>query len=180
MARWTRWLTFPAAAAAVLAAVASLAPSRPRQAGQPVARHGKLGPAASLALEAVSVARPPGVPARNEAGAFALLRLRVEPGCDLPGSRIAFLLPEGVSVVQGRRARHKDLIAREAETLTLTVFVPEGAAGSVAARLTAGGLSREIYASLEGERAGAGLEGRLDHDHEGRKVRVFPAGERGR
>jgi hypothetical protein len=134
---------------------------------------GKLGPAVQLRLEAVSREAAGG-------GEEAELVLTALPGFDAPGARVEFLLPLGWAATAGDADRREDLVSGIEAAFRLAVRVPAGAPRGAAARLTAGGMSREVYATLGGGAGPPALGGRLDTDAEGRPVRVFPSGEKER
>jgi hypothetical protein len=139
----------------------------------PVSRAGgKLGPAVELRLEALERSSTPG-------GAEAELVLTMVPGFDAEGCRVEFVLPRGWTPLTGPAERTEDFIAGRESVFRLAAHLAPGAPRAVAARVTAGGLRREIYAPL-GAVPPSGLAGRPDEDAQGNRLRVFPSGEGGK
>jgi hypothetical protein len=107
----------------------------------------------------------------------ATLRLTLTPGADLAASRIDFLLPPRWAVISGYRSEEADLAWGEERVVELRVFVPGDAARGAGARVRAAGVAREAYVRVAGRGGESRLQGRLDRDAGGGKVRVFQAGE---
>jgi len=161
-------------AAAASAAILLCLPETPGSPARPTVRRcGKLGPAAQLRLELK------GEPCASAGGAQVVdLVLSVEPGADLPGSTLEFLLPRGWEILDGVAARSEDLVFGTVFRSTLKARLAPDAPRAVGARIRWGNLARETYLRLD-DATNRGLTGgRLDRDAFGGAIRVFPAVER--